>query len=220
MQENILFAQLKELVDKYGRWGNLTTYVNRIETYLEADFSIAVENSESLIETIAKTILEEKDVALNGTESINKLVKLAFKNTGYSENSFIQISSALTTISQQIGQLRSEVGITSHGRPVNELSKRNNKINNLTKKLIIHSTEIVAILLIEAYEIENPRIHTSRSKINYEDEEEFNNFLDETYGEFEIGGYSYLASEILFYVDYEAYETELKNYKEQTDAEP
>jgi hypothetical protein len=38
--------------------------------------------------------------------------------------------------------------------------------------------------------------------------------LDESYGDFDMGGYSYSASEILFYVDYNAYLTELKAFKE------
>lgn len=35
-----------------------------------------------------------------------------------------------------------------------------------------------------------------------------------TYGNFDMGEYSYSASEILFHVDYNAYLTELKAFKE------
>jgi len=36
--------------------------------------------------------------------------------------------------------------------------------------------------------------------------------LDETYGEFSIGALSYPASEILFHVDNQAYESEYKEF--------
>ena len=44
--------------------------------------------------------------------------------------------------------------------------------------------------------------------LNYDELEYFNSFWDEAYGEFQMGDYSYNASEILFNVDYKAFETE------------
>ena len=53
----------------------------------------------------------------------------------------------------------------------------------------------------------------------YEDNEAFNNFWDETFGEFTMGQYSYPASEILFNVDAQAYQAEYKAFI-VTDDEP
>lgn len=69
--------------------------------------------------------------------------------------------------------------------------------------------------LIRTFENENPRIPApSEEKIIYTGQEDFNNFWDDTYGEFEMGVYSYTASEILYNVDYPAYVMEHKVYME------
>ncbi len=44
--------------------------------------------------------------------------------------------------------------------------------------------------------------------------QDFNDFWDDTYGEFGMGEYSYPASEILYNVDYPAYITEQKAFDE------
>ena len=41
--------------------------------------------------------------------------------------------------------------------------------------------------------------------LDYSDAEEFNEFWDDTFGEFQMGTYEYSASEILFNVDKQAY---------------
>ena len=75
---------------------------------------------------------------------------------------------------------------------------------------MIDTTIIVASFLIRAFENENPRnkAEIMEAKLLYTDNEPFNESWDDTYGEFEIGDYSYAASEILFNVDYRAYLTE------------
>ena len=81
---------------------------------------------------------------------------------------------------------------------------------------MIDTTVIVASFLIRTFENENPRIETEtdESELLYTDNEPFNDFWDDMYDEYEMGGYSFPASEILFNVDYEAYETELKAFSE------
>jgi hypothetical protein len=44
--------------------------------------------------------------------------------------------------------------------------------------------------------------------LDYYEAEEFNEFWDNSFGEFKMGDYSYPASEILFYVDNQAYKNE------------
>ncbi len=57
------------------------------------------------------------------------------------------------------------------------------------------------------------------TKIHFEDQEDFNNFWDYTYGEFEMGEYSYTASEILYNVDYPAYITEQKAFADSEEGD-
>ncbi len=129
---------------------------------------------------------------------------------------FSQISTALATIGQQVGDLRNEIGTTSHGKSLEELRERNNRVDELTKEFLIDTTVIVASFLIRAFENENPRAKTApiETKLLYTDNEPFNDFWDDLYGEFEMGDYSFPASEILFNVDYKAYVSEHQAFSE------
>jgi len=68
------------------------------------------------------------------------------------------------------------------------------------------------LFLIKSFECENPRIGPSHKEILYADNPDFNDSWDDAYGEFQMGDYSYTASEILFNTDYQAYLTELKAF--------
>ncbi len=162
----------------------------------------------------------ERGVELKADSSINGVLKNAFSAIGYSNANLVnQISSALATIGQQVGELRNEIGATSHGRSLVEIKERNNKVDLLTREFLIDSTLVVAVFLIRAFENEKSPLATVllEESLDYNESTDFNDFWDESFGEFGMGDYSYTASEILFNVDYKAYETERKAF---TEAEP
>ena len=203
--------KLKKVIEQYGRWAVLSMYVERIETYIESDFSLCVENSKALLESIAKQICKEKGVVLIGNESINKLVKISFEAIGFEKRDPINtIATSLSAIAQQIGNLRTSIGSTSHGKSLDELERRNQNMDFLTNEFLISSIEIVSCFLIRNFENENPRkpAESIDETLDYYEAEEFNEFWDNLFGEFEMGNYSYPASEILFYVDNQAYKNE------------
>jgi hypothetical protein len=208
--------RLKRVIEQHGRWAELTTYAERIQVYSISDFSLAMENAKALLETIGKEICKTKGVTLDGTSSVNAVLKKAFTVIGYSSEDMVtQISSALATIGQKMGDLRDEIGVTVHGRSLEELKERNDKVDGLTKEFLIDATVIVACFLIRAFENENPRTEPqAAAMLLYESGEEFNDHLDGTYGEFKMGEYSYSASEILYNVDYPAYVMEQKAFIE------
>jgi hypothetical protein len=208
--------KLKRVIGQYGRWSDLSIYTDRIEVFLVTDFSQSVENAKALLETIGKEICSSKGITFDSTSSVNAILKKAFSAIGYSGyNMVTQISSALANIGQQIGELRNDIGATSHGRSLEELRERNNRVDELTREFLIDSTVIVACFLIRTFENENPRVSLpEEAEISYEDNLDFNDFWDDTYGNFEMGEYSYPASEILYGVDYSAYVTEQKAFIE------
>jgi hypothetical protein len=209
--------RLKKVIEEYGRWSALTTYTDRIEAHAFTDFSHAIENSKALLETIGKEICSSKSVELGATPSANVVIKKAFTAIGYPSGHLVtQISTALATIGQQMGNLRNEIGTTSHGKSLEELKARNDKVDDLTKDFLIDTTVVVAVFLIRTFENENPRarIEPLPAELLYTDNAPFNDFWDDLYGEFEMGDYSFPASEILFNVDSRAYKTELHAYSE------
>ena len=209
--------RLERVIEQYGRWSDLKIYTERIESYAQSDFSQSLENSKSLLETICKEICKSNDVEIETSVSINQVLKKGFIAIGYSSSAPVtQISSALATIGQQMGELRNEIGRTSHGRTLDDLRERNSKVDEMTKELLIDTTVIIASFLIRNFENENPRLKSgiAEKRIEYSKNEDFNEFWDDAFGEFAMGEYSCTASEILFNVDYQAYLAEHKAYME------
>lgn len=214
--------KLRATIEQYGRWKELGQYIDRMEGHLESDFSISVENAKALLESIGKEICNAKGAGLPAAPSINAVLKKAFSALGYSNDDLVnKVSGSLANIGQELGNLRNEISPTSHGKSLDELRERNNKIDVLTREFLIDSTLVVAVFLIRAFEerkdvaaISNSDEAVIEVKLKFDDAEDFNSFWDETYGEFGMGDYSYAASEILFNVDYRAYETEYKAFKE------
>jgi hypothetical protein len=200
--------KLKQTIEQYGRWAELSIYIGRIETHIESDFSHSLENAKALLEAIGKEICQSKGIQLSETSSINGVLKSAFSSLGYTNSNLVnQISSALATIGQQVGELRNEIGISSHGKSLEEIRERNNRVDSLTREFLIDTVEIISCFLIRNFENENPRIPKEPliESLDYWKAEEFNEFWDDSFGEFEMGNYAYSASEILFNVDKQAY---------------
>ena len=212
--------KLRDLINKYGRWSPLSDYILRIETYVDSDFGIAVENAKSILESISKEICDDKGISLGSRESINSTLKKACRAIGFSgDDTLTQLSTSIANIGQQMGNLRNDRGPTVHGRTMEELRVRNEGLDSITKRFLIDTTELIACFLIMNFENENTRAVESSVSIEYLDAEDFNESWDDSFGEFLMGDYSYLASEILFNVDIEAYSTEYKAFKEMKEGE-
>jgi hypothetical protein len=214
--------KLRATIGQYSRWEGLGLYIDRMEGHLESDFSISVENAKALLESIGKEICRAKGAELPTAPSINAVLKKAFGAIGYSNEDLVnKVSGSLANIGQELGNLRNEISPTSHGKSLDELRDRNNKVDALTREFLIDSTLVVAVFLIRAFEErKESSVLAADAKmaedalLNYEEADDFNSFWDDTFGEFGMGDYSYAASEILFNVDYKAYETEYKVFKE------
>lgn len=217
--------KLRTTLSQYGRWQPYGIYVDRMEAHLESDFSVSVENAKALLEGIGKEICDAKGKAaeLGNAPSINAVLKKAYVALGYTSDELVtQIFSSLAPIGQHVGNLRNEVSPTSHGKSLAELNDRNSKVDLLTREFLIDSTLVVAVFLIRSFEgrqvvVTETLAEDGSPTIEYDDNEAFNNYWDETFGEFQMGQYSYPASEILFNVDAQAYAAEHNAYMEADD---
>lgn len=212
--------KLRLVIAQYGRWVLYLDYVQRIEAHVGVDFSHCLENAKALLEGIGKEICAQKGLNLADKSTINGVLKNAFSVLGYSNSSLVnQISSALATIGQQMGELRNEIGPTAHGKPLAEMEVRNTKVDLLTQEFLIDTTVSIAAFLIRAFEADSPILSgvNANEPIEYIEAEEFNNYWDDIFGDFEMGTYSYVASEILYNVDRQAYQNEYKLFINEPD---
>ncbi|WHF51880.1 abortive infection family protein [Chryseobacterium gotjawalense] len=204
--------RLKSILTKHSNWEPYNEYIVRIEGYATTDFTLCIENSKALLEGVSKEVCAKKGIALEKASSMSGCLKTAFKALGYpSSSTILQIGTAIANVGQQMGNFRNEIGTTAHGKTVEELQKRQNSIHDLTGNFLIEATSIVCCFLIEAFETDKP-IKPIEDEIDYEENETFNDFWDEQYGEFTMSDYSFFASEILFSNDPKAYENELNAF--------
>lgn len=208
--------KLRNIIEQHARWKDLGILIERIEAHMDVDFSLSLENAKALLESIAKEICSQKNVVLPASPKTNWLLKQSFLAIGYKGDDLIsQVSTALANIAQQMGNLRNDIGLTSHGMSLDELRKRNKKVGQFTKELLVDTTGIVASLLIRSFESHSPSPtqETKNDVPDYKSNNNFNEYWDETFGEFSMGAYSYPASEILYNVDPQAYAIEHNSFK-------
>lgn len=209
--------KLKTVIEEYRNWAGLSTYIDRIETHIEIDFSHSLENAKALLESVGKEICNKNGVELGTKPSVNSVLKKCFSSMGYANGTLVnQVSSALATIAQQVGELRNDIGLTSHGKSLEEIKQRNSKVDVLTREFLIDTVETVCIFIIRNYESKKEKIAAEQLEdtLDYWEADDFNEFWDVSFGEFKMGDYSYPASEILFNVDKQAYVNEYKAYTE------
>lgn len=204
--------RLKSILAKHSNWEPYNEYIVRIEGFASTDFTLCIENAKALLEGISKEVCVKKGVALDKNSKMSGLLKTAFKSLGYpSTSTILQIGTAIANVGQQMGNFRNEIGTTAHGKTIEELQKRQSSIHDLTGNFLIEATSIVCCFLIEAFETDQP-IKAIEEEISYNDNDGFNDFWDEQYGEFEMGDYSFFASEVLFSNDPKAYKNELRAF--------
>lgn len=207
--------KLRELIDAHARWSECSIFVDRIESSRTQDFSLAFENAKALLESVCKEICKSCGKELSTRSKMNGIVRASFSALGFSNSDISSsISSSLASIGDIVGKLRNDICVTCHGRTVEELRERNLKVDELTKDFLLDSIKTIIIFLIRSFEYKQlDNIDTSEKEQENERNKEFDEFLDENYGEFVMGDYSYTASQILFAVDSEAYQYERKNFE-------
>jgi len=207
--------KLKNTIEKYSGWQLYSEDIERIEGYQNINFAICVDSCKCLLEGISKSICELKSQPINSHENMSKLLSLAFGSLGYPDSDCTkQVGKAISSIGQQIGNLRNEIGRLGHGRSLQELNNREDIINSITRDFLLSAIESLCCFLIETFELDNPIVQPI-PEIRYEDVPEFNDYWDEAYGEFNMGlNASFMASEILFKCEFDSYKIALNEFKQ------
>lgn len=208
--------KLKNTINNYSHWAGLEKSCTEIETFLGTSFPIAVESCKALVETICKTILTEQKVSYSGSVKVQQLMSETVKLLGfpnYSEQ-LKHFGRSLVTITQNLAEIRNDIALVSHGTVVDEL--HHEKIDQISASLLVNTIETLACFLIEYYELEFPkRMGKAETKVpELKDFEEFNLYFDDLYGAVKIAEYQYQPSEVLFFVDPTAYQSEYQKYLE------
>jgi len=206
--------RLKEILSNYSRWGDLSSHIGRIEYQINDDPTSAIGSTKSLVESICKTILDYEQGEYDKNDNVNKLVKKTIQILKIENPDLISLfGNGLVSSMHNLGELRNRIDESSHGK---SLLDKNKKIDSITTSFLINSAETIACFLIEFYEIEHPRKKGEKGEdeFDFQKMEEFNDYLNDQYGNVTIANIPYTTSEVLFAVDITAYKDEHQKYLE------
>ncbi|HNV97487.1 MAG TPA: hypothetical protein PKL13_04275 [bacterium] len=202
----------QSFIDANGKWQALGDYVLRIETYRASSPGLVIENCKSLVESIFKTILVEVD---SKTEAdlkdcdIGNLYKQVKKVLFFEEKGYLNI---IGSFSSAISEFRNKLGETSHGKDIYTLENNRTALFDDEILFLLSTTDNISYFLLSYYKNLYPAYAEKRKELEYEDNQEFNEWFDETEDAVSLGGVSLSPSRVLFDGDIEAYKTSLSEY--------
>lgn len=201
--------------------------VQALEQAVEENTGLAFDLSKTLIESVCRTVLSDRDIPFADKDELPKLIKLVSQHLPFlpatasdasaTRASLKQTLSGLSTTVQGICELRNQCGFASHGsdgpRPVMEA---------LQARLAAEAADAIVGFLYgvhrEDRKLPSPASPPTDRSV-YDANPEFNEAVDEAHGVVRIFDLPFQPSDILFQIEPESYRiflTEFDIEKEQT----
>lgn len=206
--------KLKEVIKNKSQWIELNTYIELIENNQDENPNITLDGAKSLLETVSKTILEDKGIEYVHDENISKLIKTVFDTIhiftlleARDSQSAKAILGAFSTITKHIGEFRNRHGFFSHGQDI-----QSNKFDRYLVELVISSADLVTSFLITAHS-ENLK---DRVRSYYDENDEFNRYINDIAEPLQIFTAVILPAMAL-YTDKDAYKGKLNGFLNDKD---
>ncbi len=208
--------KLKDSILGKDRWSGLASYIALVEENKESNPNASLDGAKGILESISKTILEDKAIPYAPDSNVGFLVKKAFESlpvfSKLSEKDLDSAKSILGSfenITRVIGQFRNGYGFFSHGQDL-----QSEKFDRYLVELTISSSDLLASFLI----ISHAEDLKDRSRVYYEENDEFNRYIDETSEEYPVVRGIQLSPSRALFSDIEAYKEELLVFiNEKTD---
>lgn len=193
--------------DTHEYFGYYKAIIKEIEDNQTANPDISIESCKSLIEGVSKSILMRLNKSMTEKKvndfDAHALFKECCNYLGQNQPLEIEFTRQGYNLVKRIAELRNERGDISHGKP----SPKTVLSAKESARMIMGVTDsMVHYLLVHFFKVDL----SSQDEVSYEENEEFNLYLDESYPEL---GLSY--SMALFDQDPVAYEEQLRDYKDE-----
>ena len=201
--------RLKKAITGKGRWVKLKSSIALVDSTKKDDPNVALDSAKSILEMISKTILKDKGIQFESDSNLGYLVKKAFASLPV----FVNLSSkdqaraksilgSFENVAKLIGEYRNDYGSLSHGRDIQA-----EKFDKYLADLAISSADLLASFLI----ISHGDDLKDRSRVYYEENDEFNRYIDDSGGDVTVAEISLSPSKSL-YTDSNAYKEELLSF--------
>ncbi|HKT13759.1 MAG TPA: abortive infection family protein [Terriglobia bacterium] len=198
-----------------GGLAHIDEQVKGIERAAFENPSLAFDLAKTVVESACRTILTERSIACGNDDDLPRLFKLvttnlpllpvAASNEIEARKSLAQTLNGLHTALQGVCELRNACGFASHGadgpRPIMESAQA---------LLAAQAADAIVGFLYRLHRQERSTLQVTR--LDYDDNEDFNRYIDEANEQVRIFDLAYQPSEVLFGVDNEAYRDLLAGY--------
>ncbi len=205
---------IQEGSDRY----KLTRTLTAINTgFNEGESGLVIGQCKALIESLCKSILSENSINIDPNIPIGKLAKKTGSAIGmgneYGEDkktreAFIKLINSFTlsleNASSSIGTLRNEYCPLAHGR-----SSDQKPLHMLYAEFVANQTDAIIVFLLNLIDHKK----NFSPEVVFRENEEFNEYLFDEFGELEIYGDLYQAPDILFQMNKAKYKTALAEYQ-------
>lgn len=228
MASDFIMHGAREAID--SGFSHIEAQVKAIERAVVENPGLAFDLAKTVVESVCKTILKERKIEFNSDDDLAKLFKavanelpllpIAASNETEARRSLAQTLSGLHTVLQGVCELRNAYGFASHGaegpRPVME---------SVQAMLAAQAADAIVGFLHRVHRQERATLPGVR--LTYHDNESFNMYLDDENEVVRIFDLEYRPSEVLFFVDSEAYRDFLSSFElkgisteKEADAQP
>jgi len=192
--------------------------VRSIEQAVAENPGLAFDLARTLVETVCRTILSERNVEFSRDDDLPKLFKTASNNLPLLpaaaasqvevRKALARTMSGLTAAIQGICELRRQCGFASHGsdgpRPAME---------SVQALMAAEAADTIVGFLYRIHRQDRTLPPSMRAV--FEDNLAFNNSLDEIYGPIRIFDIEFDASEVLFQMEPESYRIYLAEFEQE-----
>lgn len=189
--------------------------IKGLERSVTENPGLAFDLAKTLVESTCKTILSERKIAFSPDDDLPKLFKMVSKHLPFLPEFSANEADARKRLSQTLGglhtslvgvcELRNSYGFASHGsesqRPV---------MAGAQAILAAQAADTIIGFLHRVHR--QDAVRETSSRLAYEDNQGFNDYVDYANEPAQIFHLEYKASEVLFTVDQEAYKDLLANY--------
>jgi hypothetical protein len=204
----------REILPLFAGSNVIERHISALEESIESNPSLAFDLSRSLVESVCKTILTDrgenpenlgfKDL-LKRTYSVCQLVPNSHTTKPEVIASLQNIIEGFETVIQALTNLRNSEGIASHGKDAFTL-----QLETAQARLAAQSADTIVRYLYIAHK--NYQTPAQVRQLRYDDNLEFNDYIDENNDKVQIFELIYQPSEVLFSVDQDAYRSYLAEY--------
>lgn len=187
-----------------------------IEQAVHANPGLAFDLAKTLIESACRTILSERNIGFDPADDLPKLFKNVTSTVPFLppsssgevkvRKSLVQTLSGLHTALQGVCELRNECGFTSHGS-----DKPRPAMESAQALLAAQSADTIVGFLFRVHLKDRQR--GLDKPVKYEEQEDFNTYLDEIHEVIRIFDAEFKPSEILFLIEPQTYRIYLTEYE-------